>query len=199
MKTIVRPARLLLVAIPVLLGAATEKPAFLPKEGASQIKKFSVESEMTLEDMTVEMNGTDVSSMAGDVEMGWKVAQTLAVTDHYEGTADGRPSKLRRSYDEIRAQDPHLGLQPGDGRPGNGHPREERARGHDRGVLLERRRTRITTWPTRTTRTVTRSCSATWPRRWTCAASSPRGTSRSAPPGKCPWTRCGTCSASAAT
>jgi hypothetical protein len=102
MKTIVRPVHLLLLLpLPLLAGAAAEKPAFLPQEGTSQTKRFALASEMTLEDLTVEVDGNDVSSMAGNIEMAWKVDQTVAVTDHYESTTDGRPAKLRRSYNEI--------------------------------------------------------------------------------------------------
>jgi hypothetical protein len=80
---------------------AGDKPSYQPKQGTSLAKRVTIENELELEDMSLEVDGRDVSEMAGQVEISLKVSMELAVTDHYEALADGRPTRLKRSFDEI--------------------------------------------------------------------------------------------------
>lgn len=99
-KRILLPAAVL----PPLLVAAgwvLEKPSYGPKTGNVVTKSYSVEGELELEDMSLEVNGQDVSQMAGQIEMAMKTQMKLTVTDTYEAMGEGRPAKLKRAFDEI--------------------------------------------------------------------------------------------------
>ncbi len=102
MKTTPRSLPAVLLAIPVLLALASrgEQLGYGPKDGTTLVKKFAIQSELSLEEMTLEVNGQDMSQMA-DIEMAMKVAQVLAVTDRYEAVGQGRPARLKRTYDEV--------------------------------------------------------------------------------------------------
>jgi hypothetical protein len=91
------------VLAPVLLAAswALDKPSYTPKAGNTVTKSYTVEGELELEDMSLEVNGQDVSAMAGQLEMAMKTQMKLTVTDTYEAMGAGRPAKLKRSFDEI--------------------------------------------------------------------------------------------------
>jgi len=93
----------LAVLTPLVLASswAGDRPSFLPKAGTTLTKHFVQEFEMELDDMTMELDGKDVSSMAGQIQMAMKVRQKLSVTDQYEAVEGGRPTKLKRSYDAI--------------------------------------------------------------------------------------------------
>jgi hypothetical protein len=91
------------VLVPLALAAdwAADRPSYQPKAGTTLSKHIVVESELELDDMTMEMNGQDMSERAGQVEVSLKGTMELSVTDHYETLGDGRPTKLKRSFDEI--------------------------------------------------------------------------------------------------
>jgi hypothetical protein len=78
-----------------------EKPHYGPKAGTVLIKHVVVENELELEDSSMEVDGRDVSDMAGQVEVAMKAAMKLSVTDVYEALGEGRPTKLKRSFEEI--------------------------------------------------------------------------------------------------
>lgn len=89
-------------ASPLLL--ALELPAdevrFAPAEGAVVTKVFTNESEMTIDDMTLFMNGEDMTEMAA-MDMTMFTVMTTVVTDQYASMRDGGPAKLVRTYDEL--------------------------------------------------------------------------------------------------
>jgi hypothetical protein len=91
------------VLAPVLLAAswAFDKPSYAPKTGNVVTKSYSVEGELELEDMSLEVNGQDVSAMAGQLEMAMKTQMKLTVTDTYEAMGSERPAKLKRAFEEI--------------------------------------------------------------------------------------------------
>jgi hypothetical protein len=93
----------LAVLTPLLLASrwAGDRPSFQPKVGATLTKNFVQEFEMELDDMSMELDGKDVSSMAGQIQMAMKVTSKLSVTDQYDAVEGGRPTKLKRSYDAI--------------------------------------------------------------------------------------------------
>src|SRR5262245_24004171 len=82
-------------------GGSGDRLAFQPKAGETMAKHFEVASELELEESTFELDGQDMSELMGSVDMGLKTTMKLNVTDAYESVADGRPSKLKRTYDGI--------------------------------------------------------------------------------------------------
>ena len=104
----------LVVIGPLALASdwAGDKPSYQPKQGTTLTKRVSVENEVELDDMSLEVDGRDVSEMAGQVEISLKVTMELAVTDHYEAVAGGRPTKLKRSFDEISSNTHVSGSNP---------------------------------------------------------------------------------------
>jgi len=91
---------------------AGDKPSYQPKQGTTLTKRISVDNEVELDDMSLEVDGRDVSEMAGQVEISLKVTMDLAVTDHYEAMEGGRPTKLKRSFDEISSNTHVSGSNP---------------------------------------------------------------------------------------
>ena len=92
-----------LALAPLLLapGGAVDGVGYQPKEGATATRAFLIETDLTLEDMSLEFDGQDMSEMAGKIDMAMKTSQALEVTDQYEVIADGRPAKLKRSFDKV--------------------------------------------------------------------------------------------------
>lgn len=103
MKTKSRTFLPLAVLVPFLLASdwAGDKPSFQPKAGTTLSKRVSIQNELELDDMSMELDGQDMSEMAGQIEISMKVTMELAVTDRYEVLSGGRPTKLKRSFDEI--------------------------------------------------------------------------------------------------
>lgn len=92
-----------LVLVPLALASdwAGDKPSFQPKQGTTLSKRVSIQNELELDDMSMEVDGQDMSEIAGQIEVTLKVTTELAVTDSYESVSAGRPGKLKRSFDEI--------------------------------------------------------------------------------------------------
>jgi len=114
MKMKSRASLPLVVLGPLLLASdwAGDKPSYQPKQGTTLSKRVSIENELELDDMSLEVNGQDMSEMAGQVEIGLKVTMQLSVTDNYEALAGGRPTKLKRSFDEITSNTHVSGSNP---------------------------------------------------------------------------------------
>lgn len=98
-----KPTTLLLTALAPLALASrpADSLAYSPRAGATPQRTFTMESELSLEDMTMELDGNDVTQMAGGIDVAMKVTSTVEVSDSYESVADGRPAKLRRTFDGI--------------------------------------------------------------------------------------------------
>lgn len=97
-KQLLAPALLVpaILALEVLGGS----PAYSPEEGTSLTKRYESKSEITLDDMSMNVNGQDMSEMVG-MEMDTSVTTVTAVTDLYAKVEEGRPTKLKRTYDEL--------------------------------------------------------------------------------------------------
>lgn len=91
------------LSIPFLLALSStgERVGYQPKEGASVAKKIVIESNASLDEMSMTMDGQDISSMMGSMEMTINSSQTLAVSDRYIALGEGRPERLQRTFDEI--------------------------------------------------------------------------------------------------
>lgn len=80
---------------------SADRPTFAPKAGTSLTKTLSVQGDLELEEMKLMMGGQDLSEMAGQMEMSMKHETRLVVEDTYVAMEDGRPAKLKRTYEEI--------------------------------------------------------------------------------------------------
>ncbi len=106
MKMLTGPGARLLpgaLVLPILLAFAAPLggPRFAPEEGATVTKSFETVSELTLDELSLIVNGSDVSGEIGMFEIAFRNEQTVEVTDVYGVIANGRPVKLERTYDEI--------------------------------------------------------------------------------------------------
>jgi hypothetical protein len=104
----------LFLLTPIVLASqwVGDKPSYQPKAGTTLTKRIAIDNELELEDMSMEVNGNDMSEMAGQVEMAMKVSMKLAVTDTYESVGGERPSKLKRSFEEISSNTHVSGSNP---------------------------------------------------------------------------------------
>lgn len=83
-------------------SSAADRVAFAPEQGLTL--KRTIESRMTfdLEDMTFDLDGQDMTAMMGGLpEMSFTNTLNVAVSDEIVETADGRPAKLKRTYEAI--------------------------------------------------------------------------------------------------
>lgn len=77
-----------------------EKIRFAPAEGSSATKTFSTKTELTLDHMSISMNGNDMPGMP-EMDMTMTQTQSVAVSDDYVSMADGQPKKLKRRFDTM--------------------------------------------------------------------------------------------------
>lgn len=78
-----------------------DRPAFAPKDGTSLTKTLNIQGDLELEEMKLMMGGQDLSEMAGQMEMSMKHETRVVVKDTYLASEDGRPTKLKRTFEEI--------------------------------------------------------------------------------------------------
>lgn len=74
--------------------------SFEVAEGATKTKTFTNSVSMTLDDMSMLMNGQE-SPMQPQIDMSIDSELELVVTDEYVAMGDGAPRKLARTYDTI--------------------------------------------------------------------------------------------------
>jgi hypothetical protein len=82
------------------LAAPADELTFRPAEGLSLSKTFEEVQDLTMEDMTMIMNGNDMSDMI-QIEMSTTTTTSRTVLDTYVAMADGRPAKLERSFESL--------------------------------------------------------------------------------------------------
>jgi hypothetical protein len=94
-----------LLALPTLLilSAPLDQPRFQPDEGATVTKTFGVEAELALDDFSLLVEGQDVGSAIGAIEMSLRNVFTIVLTDVYGETAGGRPLTVERTFDDLEA------------------------------------------------------------------------------------------------
>ena len=89
-------------ALPLALAFTAPKTtvSFAPAEGTALKKTFTNEVDMSLDDMSMSMNGEE---MPVEIEMEMSVTSltTTTVADEYIEMGDGAPLKLKRSYEDI--------------------------------------------------------------------------------------------------
>ncbi|MCP3917572.1 MAG: hypothetical protein GY711_18665 [bacterium] len=85
------------------LFAFTPKAAsvkFSPADGSTLTKTFTNTVKFGLDDMSMLMNGEE-NPMMPQMEMDMTMTHIVTVSDEYVSVKDGRPAKLKRSYDTI--------------------------------------------------------------------------------------------------
>lgn len=89
-------------ALPLALAFTTPKTSvsFAPAEGTSLTKTFTVEVDMSLDEMGMSMNGEEMP-FEMEMEMSVVSVNTLAIADEYLEMGEGAPVKLKRTYQEI--------------------------------------------------------------------------------------------------
>src|SRR5690606_23411492 len=79
-----------------------DRLAFAPENGTSVSRSFETRFTLDLEDMTLELDGQDMTAMMGGLpEMSVTNTTTVSVTDKIVEMGEGRPKTLERTYDSI--------------------------------------------------------------------------------------------------
>lgn len=98
------PRALLLIplAVPALLAFAypETKIVFGIESGGSLQKTFTNSVQLSLDDMSMTMNGQDPPMMP-EIDMTLSTDMEVVVSDEYMAVAGGAPTKLRRTYDKL--------------------------------------------------------------------------------------------------
>ena len=124
----------LLFAAPALLALApktggtaeAERISFRPTEGASVTKVFTNTMVQDLENMSVLMNGEE-NAMMPEVDMSMETVSRITVTDTYGKLSAGRPTLVRRTFDDI---DMSFGMEmSADGGLGGGEQQTSKGKG----------------------------------------------------------------------
>jgi hypothetical protein len=105
--------RLALVLGCVGLVGSGERPVFEPATGTTLVRTIEDRYEVALDSVRVSLNDEEVPSEAlGEVHMDLTHHARVVVRDVIEGVADGRPTRVRRTFDELGGKD-HLRMAMG--------------------------------------------------------------------------------------
>jgi hypothetical protein len=76
--------------------------AFRVEPGTTLVRTLTQSTEMELESMTIRMNGEELpADMLGDIDMSMQREDRYVITDVFEAVQDGRPTRLRRTFDDL--------------------------------------------------------------------------------------------------
>ena len=91
------------LASPALLAFAVpgDDVSFKPAAGSTVTKVFTNYSTMTLDDMSMAMNGEEMDPEMMGMDMTIEGSTTTVVTDEYVRLGEGRPAVLKRTFDEL--------------------------------------------------------------------------------------------------
>ena len=81
-------------------GPRSDQVTFQPEEGLSVTRAFTSETQISLDDFSMSMNGQPFP-MEMEMEMDMTMNLGIEVTDEFVAMSDGKPVKLRRGYDTI--------------------------------------------------------------------------------------------------
>ncbi len=102
-----RSTLFVLAALPVLavglaLAPLGDQPSFHVAKGVKLVKTFEQTTTLELEDIHIEFGDEEVSREdLGDVSMDVEAKSVVVVTDEYGAVNEGRPSSVRRTFDEL--------------------------------------------------------------------------------------------------
>lgn len=88
----------------LLLSFSTtaDRVAFAPEAGLTVTRTIENRFTLDLEDFMMDVDGQDMTAMFGGIpEMSMTNTSTVVVNDEYVEMAEGRPAKLRRTYETI--------------------------------------------------------------------------------------------------
>src|SRR5262245_51436154 len=98
------PLRVFLPALGAGLAftlAGGEKIAFHPEAGSSVTKSFTTGGDYELDELSLLVNGEDMTANLPQFEVNVKAENKVEVTDAYKAVADGRPTELLRTFDAL--------------------------------------------------------------------------------------------------
>lgn len=81
--------------------AQQEEIQFAPEVDTTVTKTFSTDMDFNLDDFSLLVNGEDMGAMMGAFEMSMTNESEIGVTDTYLAVADGRPTKLKRTFNAL--------------------------------------------------------------------------------------------------
>lgn len=92
---------LVLAASPFVLAPSpsADEVSFHPKAGSTLGKQFEVAIEITMDDVSFTVQGNDMSEQMGSVDL--EADGSMSISDQYVAVADGRPTELIRSFDDV--------------------------------------------------------------------------------------------------
>lgn len=96
------------------LGGPGETLVFAPPAGSVLTKTFTIGGEYELDQISLNVNGQDMSGMLGEIQVSLAQESRIEITDTYTSVADGRPRELLRSFDELSAK-MNMEVSPGGG------------------------------------------------------------------------------------
>lgn len=97
--------RPLLAALALALSTTDQELAFAPRAGARLEREFSARSEMQMQGMDCELNGTPVpAEYLPDLRMHVTDTGRVRVVDEFVELGPGRPAVLRRTFAELGSQ-----------------------------------------------------------------------------------------------
>lgn len=100
----------LLALIPAPFDAPERRAtsiAFHPEEGLELSKEFDMSVEVDLDEMTVLVDGEEAA--LDGMEASMRFEERVVVTDSYVAMGDGRPEKLRRTFDVLTSSETSSG------------------------------------------------------------------------------------------
>jgi hypothetical protein len=93
------------IGVALLLAVASVPDStlrFAPAEKSTVVKSISTDSSFASTDVTIAMDGNELpKEMVGEMSFEMQENTKLVITDRYVKVADGRPSELDRTYDEL--------------------------------------------------------------------------------------------------
>ena len=94
------------LAAALLLGLvpAADSIAYAPETGETLTKRFTMTTSGELDDLSLSVDGQDVGAMLGEAMFELENIQSYLVTDEVLAMGDGRPERLRRSFDELTGE-----------------------------------------------------------------------------------------------
>ncbi len=81
--------------------AVEQELVFAPADEASITTSMTSEMEFTLDDLAIMVDGQDISAMMGAFEMSMTSESNINISDTYYGVEDGRPVKLKRTFNTL--------------------------------------------------------------------------------------------------
>ena len=97
----------LIVFVPLLLGLASGGAPlrFGPDAGSVLVKVFELELDLDFEEMTSRLDGQDVpKEYLPEMDIQIDTSERQVVRDEYVAVADGKPTTLRRTFEELDAK-----------------------------------------------------------------------------------------------